>query len=495
MATGEQELLRRYVDQGDAEAFRALVEAHQGMVYAVCQRLLRNAADAEDATQNCFFEFARSAGRLHAPIAGWLHKVAVRTSIDAYREEAARAKREAYAARERESDELHPPDSVPSWDEIKPVLDEALCDLSEDERLPIILYYLEGRTHEQVAANLGVSRFTVRRRLAKGLDALRDRLRQSGILVPGVALASLLAVNAVSTAPVALTAAVGKLALAGLTAGAESAHAPTIGGMTVAKAAGISAVAAVALIAIGVFVYKGVSADTPSVQPAPVVSPVQKPVVPVVVLEELYEPAVELAPSAAATEPQKVRVETVARAVEGRRCSVEIARVHVVGSGTAAFHFLGACKHLPALPMDAAVAQGAKEAGVERVEKVASQTTEMAEGETAVFVIEDEMARREITVSLDAGKPEHGGVGSPTIWYGRYASAVANKLRDGSERSTSQHGNLVCRSGIPAYLGGQMHGLRTDSSEPDALVGEDSWATLVQVTPIPLGSADKAAGR
>ena len=82
---GETELLVRYRRAQDAEAFRALVEGHQDMVFAACRRILGNRADAEDAAQDCFFRLARHAEGLRPPIAGWLHTVAVRVSLDALR--------------------------------------------------------------------------------------------------------------------------------------------------------------------------------------------------------------------------------------------------------------------------------------------------------------------------------------------------------------------------------------------------------------------------
>jgi len=81
MPESEQALLARYAERGDADAFRALVERHEDMVFAACNRILRNAADAEDAAQDCFLQLTRKAAQLRAPIAGWLHRVAVRMSL------------------------------------------------------------------------------------------------------------------------------------------------------------------------------------------------------------------------------------------------------------------------------------------------------------------------------------------------------------------------------------------------------------------------------
>ena len=65
-------LLRRYAGVRDAEAFAELVARHRDMVYATCSRVLANAADAEDSTQECFLRLARHAASIRTSVAGWL---------------------------------------------------------------------------------------------------------------------------------------------------------------------------------------------------------------------------------------------------------------------------------------------------------------------------------------------------------------------------------------------------------------------------------------
>ena len=83
-------LLGRYAGSGDAEAFRALVERHQDMVFAACRRLLDSREDAEDAAQTCFLKLCREAGRVRGSVGGWLHTAAVRASVDMLRRKRAK---------------------------------------------------------------------------------------------------------------------------------------------------------------------------------------------------------------------------------------------------------------------------------------------------------------------------------------------------------------------------------------------------------------------
>jgi len=245
MPEGEAVLLARYAQRRDADAFRALFEVHQHMVYAVCHRLLGNPQDAEDAAQSCFLQLALKAEKLRAPIAGWLHKVAVSISIDLLRQKTARSAREAKVR------QLATPAAEPTWEELKGSVDEAIARLPEDLRVPLVLYYLEGRKQEDIAAELGISQPAVSGRLSRGVAALRKRLAKAGIPAAAPALSTLLAQNAAEIAPPTLSAALGKMALVGIGGGAAT-----------TATAGAGAVVLLVLLLLlvgGVFVAAGLS--------------------------------------------------------------------------------------------------------------------------------------------------------------------------------------------------------------------------------------------
>jgi len=236
MMDNEQMLLRRYAQSRDAMAFRELVDEHKGMVFAACRRVLGNRADAEDAAQNCFLKLSQAAGRLKAPIGGWLHTVAVHAAIDILRSENARKARErSVAVHDIATSEAH-------WEDVEGELDTALESLSERLRVPIVLYFLEGRTQEDVAASLGVSPRSMVRRLDRGIEVLRRRLKRAGIVAPVVALTAMLSANTAEAAPAALTVTLGKIALTG--AGGAQAAAATGGTLVTLKTAVVIAVAA-----------------------------------------------------------------------------------------------------------------------------------------------------------------------------------------------------------------------------------------------------------
>ena len=79
-ADSDAELLHRYVDRRDEDAFAELVRRHGPMVLGACRRILGPGPDADDAFQAAFLALARGAGRVRSTVPGWLYRVAVRAA-------------------------------------------------------------------------------------------------------------------------------------------------------------------------------------------------------------------------------------------------------------------------------------------------------------------------------------------------------------------------------------------------------------------------------
>jgi RNA polymerase sigma factor (sigma-70 family) len=181
-------LLDRFVRQWDQAAFRDLVQRHGPMVLGVCRRILRDAHAAEDAFQATFLLLARKAGsvRKRESIGPWLYGVARRVALEA---RGAAPRRAVLVGPDREAPGVDDHDGL-EHAELHACLHEELGRLPEKYRAPLVLCYIEGHTHESVAGRLGWPIGTVRVRIARGRDLLRERLVRRG-LTPAVALLAL----------------------------------------------------------------------------------------------------------------------------------------------------------------------------------------------------------------------------------------------------------------------------------------------------------------
>ena len=208
---GDGELLALFVQRHEEAAFAVVVQRHSVMVWNACRRILGQAQDTEDAAQAVFLALASKAASLsrEASVAPWLHRVARCVSLKARQARAARQERERKAAQMRVQDG----EAARAWEVLQPLLDAELDALPGKYRRPLILFYLEGRTLEEVAAALRSSVGTVGSWLSRGRELLRDRMVRRGVVLSSVSLAALISQNAsAAEVPAALVSATWKAA-------------------------------------------------------------------------------------------------------------------------------------------------------------------------------------------------------------------------------------------------------------------------------------------
>lgn len=198
-------LVELFLARRDEAAFETLIRRHGPMVYRLCWRILQTDQDAEDAFQATFLVLAQKLHTLrkHASLASWLHGVAHRVALKARTQSAARRSHERRVADAR----TNPPDDA-SWGEVRAALDAELTKLADRWRLPLILCYLEGRTQDEAAEQLGWSKNTLRRRLDEAREALGRRLKRRDVWpasLSGLLLSDCMAPAAVSPSLVAST--------------------------------------------------------------------------------------------------------------------------------------------------------------------------------------------------------------------------------------------------------------------------------------------------
>ena len=188
MPADDRTLLARFAAAADQAAFTELVDRHGPLVWGVCRRAVKSEPLAEEAFQAVFVVLSRKAGSLtlRTSLANWLFGVASRVAARAVRREARLKTRERIAVERtaRDRERQHEPPG-PEWQDMLRVLDEELAGIAEKYRGPLVACYLQGKTQDEAATDLGISIFKLRRRLAKARDLLRLRLTRRGVTLAG----------------------------------------------------------------------------------------------------------------------------------------------------------------------------------------------------------------------------------------------------------------------------------------------------------------------
>ena len=198
--TEDAELLGRYLEDGSEEAFTELVRRHVNLVYfAALRRVGGDRHLADDVTQGVFADLARKARSLKGRpvLTGWLYTSTRFAAAQAMRTEQRRRTRETEA---QTIHELHLAPE-PGWDQLRPVIDEALDELNEQDREAVLLRFFENHSLAEIGAKFSLSPDAARMRIDRALDKLRGLLANRGIASTSVALAAIFARQSGLSAP------------------------------------------------------------------------------------------------------------------------------------------------------------------------------------------------------------------------------------------------------------------------------------------------------
>ena len=193
-ALTDSQLLDRFLRERDEAAFVSLIQRHAAMVLAVARKVLHDTHDCEDVFQATFLVLAKKAGsiRRRRVLGGWLYQVAFRLALKAKDDRIRRQIRERQVAEMTQATD----DSRPvEFDELPDVLAQELSRLPEKYRAPLVLHYLEGRTKNETASQLGWSSGTVSGRLARARKLLKSRMVKRGFTLLSTTFAEHLSQN------------------------------------------------------------------------------------------------------------------------------------------------------------------------------------------------------------------------------------------------------------------------------------------------------------
>ena len=167
------------IRDGDMEAFRCLVEAHQARVVGTISKMLGSDAEAEDLAQQVFIRIWKSAPRYRptAKFTTWLFRITrnlVFNELRRKRHFVDQADEMPEPAERRDQE----PDKVLMKGELQSAIQNAIDQLPESQRLAIILRRYEGMAYEEIAAVMGTSVPAVKSILFRARAELRERLEK-----------------------------------------------------------------------------------------------------------------------------------------------------------------------------------------------------------------------------------------------------------------------------------------------------------------------------
>lgn len=172
--------LARQAANGDMFSFEEIYQRHHRRVYSICLRMLQNASEAEDLTQDVFIQLYRKIGSFRGDSAftTWLHRMTVNQVLMHFR------KRNVKFEKTTEEGETpvqivigsENPNKMPIVDKI--ALEHAIAQLPAGYKNVFLLHDVQGYEHEEVAKILGCSVGTSKSQLHKARLKLRKLLQK-----------------------------------------------------------------------------------------------------------------------------------------------------------------------------------------------------------------------------------------------------------------------------------------------------------------------------
>src|SRR5208283_3612934 len=202
-AMDDMTLLREYAARGSEAAFGELVSRRIGFVNSAALRQVRDPHLAAEITQAVFIILAQKAGRISAKtiLTGWFFRTTRFAALAQMRAEAKRRQRELEVQMQSE---FQSPAADEIWNQMSPLLDEALATLGETDRQAVLLRFFENKSLAEVGSSLGAGEDTARKRVSRALEKLHRYFSKHGVSSTTDALAGAISANSVQVAPAML---------------------------------------------------------------------------------------------------------------------------------------------------------------------------------------------------------------------------------------------------------------------------------------------------
>lgn len=165
---------------GDPKAFEELVATYQHLVFGVAVRMLGNAAEAEEITQEAFLRAHRALAdfRGDAKLSTWLYTIVSRLCLTRLASGERRMARQGEETLMRLANTEGDPAAAVERSEVEAALHRAIAELPEERRIVVVLRDLEGLSYEEIAQTLELDLGTVRSRLHRARMDLKDKMER-----------------------------------------------------------------------------------------------------------------------------------------------------------------------------------------------------------------------------------------------------------------------------------------------------------------------------
>lgn len=200
----DMKLVSEFAAGRSEPAFTALVERHVGLVHSAALRQTGDPHLAEEITQAVFIILARKAATLGRDtiLPAWLYRTTRYTAANALKIQHRRRVREQEACMQST---MQSEDTANAWQQLAPLLDDTMSELSESDRASLVLRYFENRPWREVAMLMQVTEDAAQKRVTRALDKLRFLFAKRGVTITVAAIAAALSANSVKAAPAGMT--------------------------------------------------------------------------------------------------------------------------------------------------------------------------------------------------------------------------------------------------------------------------------------------------
>ena len=168
---------------GDEGAFETLMKRHERRVFGLLMRMMGDRTEAEDVFQETFLNLHRNGHRFRreSRFSTFVYRVAVNAALNRRRSLGRRrARLENLSTRQAAGDDLpsapRGPEDAAQGGQIQARVQEEIERLSPNLRAPLVMYDLEGLPYAEIAEVLGLAEGTVKSRIHRARQALRERL-------------------------------------------------------------------------------------------------------------------------------------------------------------------------------------------------------------------------------------------------------------------------------------------------------------------------------